>query len=210
MLVTREIPSVIRGGCRLVAWECTCDCGVICSVLAGNLTTGHSNSCGCYRKETKTKHQLCDHKMYRVYHNMLIRCTDEKSKDFTKYGGRGITVCERWRENFINFFEDMSPTYVVGLTLDRINVNGNYEPSNCRWVTVQQNNMNTRGNINASSKYKGVSFHKSASKWQASIKKDGRQRYLGLFPTEKQAALAYNISAKELFAEFAHLNDLGD
>ena len=98
--------------------------------------------------------------------------------------------------------------YVKGLEIDRADVNGDYTPDNCRWVTRQQNNMNTRSRKGSTSKYKGVSWSKVANKWVVQIKVDGNRKYLGCFIDEIEAAMAYNTAATTLFGKFAHLNTL--
>jgi hypothetical protein len=120
--------------------------------LATNLKTGKTKSCGCLHHENavatgkkSARHAMHSTPIYNTYHAMLQRCYNQQSKMFKHYGGRGITVCERWRESFENFLTDMGDR-PDGLSLDRIDTNGNYEPSNCRWATDFEQNNNTRFN----------------------------------------------------------------
>jgi hypothetical protein len=133
--------------------------------------------------------------LYAVWSNMKQRCNNPNSTHYKYYGGRGIKVCERWM-TFKNFYDDMSPR-PEGLTLDRTNPDGNYEPDNCRWVTrsVQAYNKRMR-NKNG---YLGISKHRNM--WQASISHKHKDIYLGLFKTKEEAALAYQDKAKELYGD---------
>jgi len=137
-------------------WLCQCDCGNIVSVKGDRLKRGLTSSCGCFRKEsfTKmlTKHGMSNTKIYRVWQGMKERCYSEKHKSFNYYGGRGITVCDEWMDKelgFIAFYEwSISNGYSEGLTLDRSDNEGNYEPSNCKWTTRLEQGSNMRSNIN--------------------------------------------------------------
>lgn len=138
-----------------VKWECRCNCGNVVSVHAGNLQKGLTTSCGCYHKEACRNrlrtHGMTGSKEYAVWASMLSRCHNPNSQMYHYYGGNGIIVCDRWRNSFENFYADMGPSN--GLTLDRIDPNGIYEPSNCRWASwiVQANNKTTTKMVN----YKG-------------------------------------------------------
>lgn len=125
-------------------WECKCDCGNITIVRGTNLKSGHTISCGC--KKGKTIHNKWGTRLYNIYHNMKQRCNNAKNIWYKNYGARGITVCQEWQDDFMNFYNwAINNGYKDNLTLDRINVNGNYEPDNCRWADkiTQQNNMRT-------------------------------------------------------------------
>lgn len=125
---------------------CKCACGSIRKVAADKLRAGRSTCCyECAKLSPKrsisaTKHGMSKSPEYSAWQSMIQRCTNSKSENYPLYGGRGISVCERWLKSFDNFISDMGPA--GGLTLDRIDVNGDYEPSNCRWASriVQQSN----------------------------------------------------------------------
>ena len=128
-------------------WRCRCQCGNECVVYAYNLSDGHTLSCGCYKldrtRETNTKHGLTQHTLYKTWVQIKVRCFDKTRDAYPDYGGRGITMCKEWCEDFMPFFEwSIRNGWEEGLSIDRIDNDGNYEPNNCRWVTmkVQQNN----------------------------------------------------------------------
>lgn len=129
---------------------CQCDCGVEKTVRIDHLQTGKTTSCGCYRNEVtlaaSTKHGHSHNPLYFVWASMIDRCYNPKFHDYHNYGGRGITVCDRWRNSVSNFIEDMEYGYAKGLQLDRVKNDEGYSQSNCRWVTRMVNNRNKRTN----------------------------------------------------------------
>lgn len=146
------------GGCTdRFRWYCQCDCGNVSVVTKSNLVSGHTTSCGCYHKERKlaasTRHGKSHTKVHNAWNAMLDRCTNANYEGYPLYGGRGIAVCERWRV-FENFFADMGEPPSPQHSLDRIDVNGNYEPSNCRWATAKEQSRNRRSNVIVT--YQGV------------------------------------------------------
>lgn len=137
-------------------WRCQCFCGQRCAVRGGSLRRGTTKSCGCLRRERTaergrkgqaafTHGHTAEGKCSREYiswRSMIERCTYPKHKSFKDYGGRGITICERWLHSFENFLADMG-LRPQGMTLDRYpNNDGNYEPSNCRWATANEQRAN--------------------------------------------------------------------
>jgi hypothetical protein len=128
---------------------CRCDCGVERIVRCGALLGAHTKSCGCFNRDKALKgirrtHGLSQTGAWRSYHAMLTRCYNEKIPQFKDYGGRGIRVCDRWLSGFEAFFEDMGER-PDGMSLDRWpDVNGNYEPGNCRWATDEEQHANMR------------------------------------------------------------------
>lgn len=132
-------------------WLCRCDCGNEVIVSGGNLRNGHTQHClECGYKlmgTSRTTHGKSKHPLFGVWADIIARCEDEKEKAYKDYGGRGISICEEWRKDFQKFYDwSMENGYKKGLQIDRINNDGNYEPSNCRWVTRIVNANNKRSN----------------------------------------------------------------
>lgn len=119
-----------------------CDCGTRKTVQYRSLVTGNTKSCGC-AKTTRQNASNTHAAELSIWYGMLKRCYNPKNASYKYYGGRGITVCDRWRESFETFLGDMG-SRPNGLTLDRINNDGNYEPSNCKWTTLSVQNSNKR------------------------------------------------------------------
>jgi len=148
--VIKQVGEIPRKNYAESVWLCRCDCGVEKPVRARLLLhkTSNSRSCGCARAETqrikpsRLKHGLSKkHPLYKVWKTMRQRCSNPNNKKYHRYGARGIRVCERW-DDFENFVEDMGPSYVPGLTIDRRDNDLGYSPDNCRWVShlIQANN----------------------------------------------------------------------
>lgn len=130
---------------RHVMVKCKCDCGNYIVTREYRLISGTTKSCGCYRKDKLTKHGNRHTKLYHRWCSMRRRCTDSKNKWYNAYGGRGISVCEEWDKSFEAFYKWAQDNgYNESLTLDRIDNYGNYEPANCRWVTMKVQSNNRR------------------------------------------------------------------
>lgn len=136
-------------------WMFQCDCGNTVIAYASNVKRGYTKSCGCYRKKIssenienwKRTHGLSAHPLYRVWQGIKQRCTNPNIDGYKNYGGRGITFCKEW-ENFMAFYKwAVESGYQKGLSIDRIDVNGNYEPNNCRWIPVEEQAGNKRNNV---------------------------------------------------------------
>ena len=133
-------------------WLCKCDCGNITSVCTNKLKSGHTKSCGCYSREkakkVNTTHGLSKEPLYERYMGMKARCYNTNHESYKDYGGRGITVCDEWLNNYESFREwAMDNGYEPQYKLDRRDNDGNYEPSNCRWISHKSNMRNTRHNV---------------------------------------------------------------
>ena len=127
--------------------KCVCDCGNIGSYFLFNLKSGKTKSCGCLYKESRATNVTHGHSktpLYVCWKSMKSRCYNKNRKDYYLYGGRGIIVCDRWINSYENFLSDMGEKPSAEYSIDRIDVNGNYEPSNCRWATPTEQRLNQR------------------------------------------------------------------
>lgn len=167
-------------------WRCLCECGIEAVVSSQGLKSGQTQSCGCFgverRRAATLKHGLSNHPLYDGWINMKQRCLNPDHKAYDRYGARGITVCERWMV-FENFAEDMLPTWSRGMTIERVDVNGNYEPENCIWATRRQQSRNQERTIKvevggvlmtvpeAAEKY-GINSHTLRQRWHRGYRGD--------------------------------------
>lgn len=140
-----------------IRWNCLCDCGKIKVVLSNSLRYGKTKSCGCIQREKvaqrNSTHNSSKTYLYNVWCAMKSRCYNSNDTHYKYYGARGISVCEEWKDDFVAFqkwayengyFEDKTAKGKNILTIDRIDTNGNYKPSNCRWITTAEQNRNKR------------------------------------------------------------------
>ncbi len=148
LMVLSRAPN--RPNSKLTRWFCLCDCGKKIIVLAHCLRGGYTRSCKCLANELTSQRCKLGYthlKEYKAWHSMRKRCSNKNNKDYHRYGGRGITVCEKWNKSYPDFFKDVGPAPTPKHTLDRIDNDGNYEPGNCRWATHKEqcnNRCNSR------------------------------------------------------------------
>ena len=146
-----------KNNSRIAYWKCKCECGCIKSIASNNLTSGRVVSCGCYsRKRASEVHKKYEKgsnsRLYHIWQDIKQRCYNPNEKKFSDYGERGISVCDEWKNDYENFCNwayknGYDENALFGkCSIDRINVNGNYEPNNCRWVDFKTQGRNKRNN----------------------------------------------------------------
>lgn len=180
-LLVLNLKKEIKG---FICWECKCDCGKKIFVRNYSLLNGNTKSCNCLQKDItiknnskKVTHGISNTKFYYAYFDLLRRCYNIKHKSYKDYGGRGINVCEQWKNSFENFKNDMYESYLKHVkefgkkqtTIDRINTNGNYCKENCRWTTYKEQGRNKRNNHLISYKNKTKSMTEWAEQYNLSV-----------------------------------------
>ena len=185
-----------RNELKKVLWKCRCDCGNEISIVAGSLVTGNTTSCGCVIPNFK--HGGWKNASYNTWRAMIRRCTKPQDKDYKRYGGIGITVCDRWL-SYVNFVADMGEP-IGDETLDRINVYGNYEPSNCRWAGIKVQNRNVKIRANSKTGVIGVSITHTG-KYMAKVTVGKKAYYSKCFNTIEEAIVARKELEKKYWTE---------
>ena len=189
-------------------WLCKCHCGKLFTTLVASLKTGSTKSCGCYRdklcRERGSANGLSKHYLYRTYRNMINRCTSIENGSYEQYGGRGIRVCDRWLEpegqGFLNFLEDMGER-PEGASLDRVNTNGDYSPTNCRWTDAGTQSFNQRKQITSGTVRVGVRYDPLYNKWRSSINFKGKAYHLYYGPSLELAIKAREEAELKYYGE---------
>ena len=188
-------------------------CGTNFKANTYYIKSEHIKSCGCYKKRitgnlNKT-HGLRNTRIYKIWSDIKSRTLNHKHKAYQDYGGRGIIICDEWKNDFMSFYKwAMENGHSKELSIDRIDNDGNYEPSNCRWATRVIQQRNQRIKRNNTSGYKGCSFDRGLKKYRAYIRVDGKQIYLGSFKTAEDGAIAYNNYIIENNLEGFILNEI--
>lgn len=151
-------------------WACKCDCDNEKIVLGYSLKSGNTRSCGCFKKEFASeypkKHNMSNTSEYISWTHMLARCRNKNNHAYSRYGGRGIEVCEGWLKSFESFYKDMGAKPSGEYSLERMNNNGNYESSNCRWATYTEQANNTRASVYVSFKDERL----TVTQWERKLK----------------------------------------
>lgn len=174
---------------------CECDCGnsELTLVRKNNLISGNTTSCGCVGDESRKTHGLSDTRTYQIHEGMLRRCKPELAWQFPYHAGKGIQVCDDWNPRaggcFENFYRDMGEA-PEGMSLDRIDVAGNYCKENCRWATNSVQGYNKGLDPNNTSGKSGVSFYTKQGKWSAEIHVENQHIRLGMFSKFEDAVRA--------------------
>ena len=190
-------------------------CGTEFKAIKYNISSGRQKSCGCYHikkaRESNTKHGFGYTRIYKIWGDFKNRVLNPKNKSYNDYGGRGITICDEWKNDFKSFYDwAMSNGYSDELSIDRIDNDGNYEPSNCRWTTRTIQSRNQRIPKNNTSGYKGVSFSKNSNLYRVRIFVNKKTINLGYFKTAVEGAIAYNNYIIENNLEGYVLNEIPD
>lgn len=196
LVALEPVRTTTRNGTPSIKWKCLCDCGERSVVTGADLRAGKTKYCKstCLLvKRIKIGKEHSRHPLYSIWYDMKRRCNNKRNKSYSRYGGRGISICEKWNDDFQAFkswAKKNGWSKDCGLQIDRINNNGNYEPDNCRFVIHRTNCLNRNKFKTNSSGYTGVSKRKHL--WYSSICIKGKSIFIGSYPTTKEAVKARN------------------
>lgn len=179
---------------RDAVWKCLCDCGDVYEIRGTKISNGYTKSCGCSSNElgamSRTKHGGATRKgksrTYLSWQNMIQRCTNPDSTGYIYYGGRGITVCDRWLNSFENFLEDMGDR-PDNKTIDRVDVNSDYSKENCKWSDIYEQGANKRTSLSSADRVVGIQWSKTSCMWRARMCRDGKHILDSYFHSEAEA-----------------------
>lgn len=200
LTVIRQAPNLGKS----TRWECLCACGASVTVASNHLRSGATKSCGCFSADKARTHGMYGTPTYIAWGNMIARCTNSHHPSYPNYGGRGISVCERWAK-FENFYADMGEKPVY-LTLERLENNTSYFKENCKWASCAEQALNKRVRFDNSSGVTGVYF--SRGRWEVQLYRDGACLYIGSFSTLEEATTSRKDaeeSWKNLMSELRYL-----
>lgn len=210
-VVSREPDKIRPNGKKRPVWLCVCECGEFRKIESQSLVGKNKPCCVCrnnVREHTHSKfHGYTGTPTYNSYHSAKSRCNNPNETGYENYGGRGIRFCDRWSEpegkGFKNFLEDLGER-PANTTLDRIDVNGHYEPGNCRWADNQLQAFNTNIMRTNTSGRTGVYWFKRVNKWVAAIFIDKKQRHLGYFDSFDEAVDARRKAELAVYGRLKH------
>ncbi len=188
-------------------WRCICDCGNEVVTSIGRLNSGHTGSCGCLREEAikyrDNYHGMSKTKEYKSWCKIKERCFNPNDFEYDNYGAKGISMCEEWKNNFIQFYKDMGKAPSKNHTIDRKDITKGYYKENCRWASSYVQSRNRGKHAEFTSEHKGVSFESSSEKWCAAFRIKYNEKIYGgriyRYDTEQEAASAYNLVTKLVF-----------
>lgn len=202
LLVLMRAPN--KSGVKNAMWLCRCDCGITKAMRGDTLKNRDARSCGCHAREVAS-HLLTTHGMsktseYHIWHSMKKRCQDSSHPTFKNYGAKGIKVCDRWRDSFEAFYEDVGPRPSRKHSLDRKNTKGNYEPGNVRWATASAQGRNMSSNRMV--EIDGVSF--CVADWCDLMEIDRHKPYSMVYWNKRSGIASVDEAIKQLYAEWKH------